>query len=338
MSFRQQIIEEQINWARNHLPVLGRGTWDNQEREHILLRDDWEHNLWRGIRSGSEHSLPRYLKDNGISKHRDHNHLNSSWINCANLYFPFRSDATWRQILTGFFESRLHEINSVESLELEYEPDGVLRQDELLGEIDGGRGVGQTSPDVALQFTTGEGHDGLALFESKYCESNFESCSGRKTKETSGRPGNPDTTRCEDTKSLLANPISQCHLVSWGRKYWDHLLPVVQHGAVEALPCCPAAHAGYQLFRQQAMAEGIAAKSGYSSVVTGVAYDARNTALRRCLRQTGINDFTSGWASLFNGKATFHAITHQSWVEWVRNSGGKLCEDWLDYISRRYGY
>ncbi len=56
------------------------------------------------------------------------------------------------------------------------------------------------------------------------------------------------------------------------------------------LRSCPAAHAGYQLFRQQALAEGIAGSGKYDLVVSSLAVDDRNNTLRECLKKTGIAD------------------------------------------------
>jgi hypothetical protein len=97
--------------------------------------------------------------------------------------------------------------------------------------------------------------------------------------------------------------------------------------------------AGYQLFRQQALAEGIAVRGQYDLVVSCVAYDNRNKALIGCLSRAGVDDFTTGWAALFTGMAKFATFTHQQWVDWVRqhDQDGRW-EDWLEYVGERYGY
>ena len=56
-----------------------------------------------------------------------------------------------------------------------------------------------------------------------------------------------------------------------------------------ALPQCPAANSAYQLFRQQALAEGIAQSGMYDLVVSNVAVDT-----------TG----TSPWTPRFSGTAS----------------------------------
>jgi len=104
----------------------------------------------------------------------------------------------------------------------------------------------------------------------------------------------------------------------------------------EAVPGDPG---GYQLIRQQALAEGIAASDRYDVVVSCMAYDSRNEALIGCLRETGSNNFSTGWGALFAGRASFATFTHQQWVAWVRQHDldGRWA-DWLAYVSERYGY
>jgi len=60
--------------------------------------------------------------------------------------------------------------------------------------------------------------------------------------------------------------------------------------------------------------------------------------LIRCLRGTGVEDFTKEWGPLFEGKALFRSFTHQQWVNWVRERDieGKW-KEWLGYVKNRYG-
>jgi hypothetical protein len=124
--------------------------------------------------------------------------------------------------------------------------------------------------------------------------------------------------------------------VAWGRKYWEHLAPVIRRDML--LGRCPAAEAGYQLFRQQALAEGVAASARYDLVVSSVAIDERNEALRTCLKSIGKTDIRQ-WGELFKGKAGFVVFTHQQWIEWVRtHDATRQWTDWLRYIEDRYDY
>ena len=133
---------------------------------------------------------------------------------------------------------------------------------------------------------------------------------------------------------------NQCYMLQWAngertnRKYWDYIKFTSE--ALAILRRCPAANAGYQLFRQQALAEALAQKGPYDFVISCVAYDARNQTLIQCLKSTGIHNFTTDWGSLFEGKAKFTTFTHQQWVKWVSNNKKRIWQDWLDYVNKRY--
>ena len=339
-AFDKFVETHQLAWRREHIADQRQGTQNGKSRPWILPAELWEEGLWPGIRSGSAHSLPAYLKTPGkeIEKHKGVHNLKSSWMLCANLYFPFGGDKGL-PILAGFLKAHVSpRIEAVEAVELEYEEAPLLDPQSLLGEPEGGtRGANQTSPDVAFVVRTTVG-TGLILTENKLVEHSFYPCSGRKPAVR-----NPDIRRCLDWQKLQTNPPGQCWQMQWeqgtrkNRKYWEHIR-LSEHGR-RVLTRCPAATGGYQLFRQQALAEGIAAKGQYDLVVSCVAYDSRNKALIHCLRDTGVDDFSAGWGALFDGQAQFATFTHQQWVAWVRahDQGGQW-RDWLSYVEARYDY
>lgn len=218
-------------------------------------------------------------------------------------------------------------------MELEYAEDGELNPTALLGETGGTRGKGQTSPDIAFLVNGGTG---IVLTESKLTEHSFYRCSARRRKDKDGRPGNHQPERCLDARGVLADPVRQCHQVEWGRTYWERLAGAVNETAIAGLNACPAAFAGYQLFRQQALAEGYTQK--YDLVISAVAYDERNEALVNSLASTGISSFPDGWGALFTGKSRFASWTHQAWVDWVRQHQTGKWTEWLEWIEARYGY
>jgi hypothetical protein len=336
-TFSKHMRDDQIRWRRANLPNQSPGRYNGRYYEHILPWKDWELNLWPGIPEAAGVSLPGYLKKERIRKHTGAHNLLSSWALTANLYFPFR-EQSGRELLAGFLrEAVTKEIKVVTRLELEYESeDPILTPLTLLGETDGGRGAGQTSPDVAFIVDT-DGGPGLILVESKFTEHNFYPCSGRK-KNPSGRPPNPNRARCLNARKVAAQPSQMCHLPHWGRLYWNHLGPVINFDNVNRLLCCPAAFSAYQLFRQQALAEGIAASGKFALVVSSVAFDARNTELMTCASATtGIPDVRTNWGDLFAGKTHFITFTHQAWVDWVTSQAGSEWEEWVQYTRTRYG-
>ena len=327
--FDNYVAEQQVTWRKDNISVKEWGKWGKYKREWILPADKWDLGLWQGIKN----SLPEYLKKEKVQRHKGCHNLKSSWMLCANLYFSFRED---KDLLAGFLNKFVSDkIRTVDQIELEYAEGGDLNPTELLGEPQGTRGANQTSPDVAFICNGGKG---LILTENKYTEHSFYPCSGRKTKY-----GNRDIKRCMNFRSIYSDIKNNCYQLNWedgprkNRKYWDYIR--ISDNGQQILKRCPAATSGYQLFRQQALAEGIAESGKYEFVISCVAYDQDNQTLISCLNTAGIEDFTTGWGSLFEGKAEFKSFSHQQWVDWVRqyDTQGQW-KDWLNYIEQRYGY
>lgn len=339
LSFHEKMRTWQVTWRNTQGNVESRewGWQNGRQYEHILPSAKWEQGLWPGIRNGAPNPLPEYIHRSGIHAHQGKHNLMSSWVLCANLYFPFGQTAGGRALLAGFLRAHVSpDVQTVDELHLEYAEVGPLHPSTLLGESGGSRGSGQTSPDLALQVN---GRRGLILIENKLVEHSFYPCSARRTTSSEDRPGNPDPYRCLNVANVLANHSRECHQCVWGRRYWDILRPVANESAIRALKCCPAAHAGYQLLRQHALAVGIARSGKYREVMSCVALDERNDALITCLKRTGITDLESGWAALFIGGAAFKVFTHQDWVRWVRQHGDlSIWQSWLTYVMDRYGY
>jgi len=336
--FNGYMTEYQVEWRKDHIATQEWGRWQGEQYPWILPYKLWQEGLWPGVRSDSEYSLPDYLRLNQVQKHKGVHNLKSSWMLCANLYFPFGASEEGRGLLAGFLQAHVSsEIQSVDAVELEYAEavNSPLHPSRLLGEQGGSRGTGQTSPDVAFLVN---GRRGLVLMENKFVEHSFYPCSAHRHKGSAERVGNPDPSRCDNALAVLDDPKSLCHQVMWGRRYWDHLAPVMNRERVSSLRCCPAARAGYQLFRQQALAEGIAASDKHDLVVSCVALDERNDTLIHCLKSTKISHVRD-WGELFQGKAGFAVVTHQQWIAWVRDHDlNGQWTNWLRYVESRYGY
>ncbi len=264
------------------------------------------------------------------------NNLKSSWMQCANLYFPHRRDPRLlADFLAGHVEDR---IVHVCRLELEWAEKHPLDPATLLGEPQGSRGANQTSPDIAFFVELKGGGQGLVLTENKFTEHSFYPCSGRKKEHS-----NPDPRRCLDTGLVIDDPATHCHLLNWetegrlNRRYWDYIQ--ISSVGRNRLRQCPAAIAGYQLFRQQALAEALARSGKYDLVVSCVAYDERNDTLIGSMKNAGIRDFREDWRNLFDGEARFASFSHQSWVRWIReNNVDAQWSDWLEWVVERYDF
>jgi hypothetical protein len=331
VSFDKAVQERQINWRKKYISTTEMGVQNGVKRPWILPKDNWKDGLFKDVRD----NLLDYLKKAQVQPHKGVHNLKSSWILCANLYFPFSRD---KQMLAGFLNKNISmEIESVDRIDLEYEDkDELLKPSKLLGEPEGTRGANQTSPDIAFLVNGGKG---LILIENKYTEHSFYPCSGRKSQYH-----NPDIKKCLDISNVLKNPQENCYMSHWqkdskrgNRKYWK-FINISDYG-MKILTRCPAATSGYQLFRQQALAEGIAQYGRYQFVISCVAYDENNETLIRCMKLSGIDDFRTGWKKLFNGKARFASFSHQQWVNWVReNDKDNKWQNWLEYVNQRYGY
>ena len=336
-AFDQWMKDHQTEWRKGHVASKEHGKWKGRPYTHILPKDLWEEGLWPGIGRESENSLPAYLQKTSVQKHKYAHHLNSSWMLCANLYFPFRATADGRDVFASFLNRHVaEEIDSLEEIELEHAEDGELHPSSLLGESGGTRGAYQTSPDLGLKVNEGLG---LVLVENKLTEDSFYKCSAWKHKGNRRLPGNPDPDRCNNPLAVAKDYAGQCHQhhPAWGRRYWEHLAPVVDETALARLPRCPAARSGFQLFRQHALAEGIAQSGCYDLVVSAVAVDERNDALDAALRRSGI-DGLKRWGAVFKGRARFAVFTHQEWVGWVQEHDAEgRWSDWLGYVRSRYG-
>ena len=336
-AFDQWMKDYQTKWRKIRLESRECGLWECQPHPWILSKDSWEEGLWPGIGSESENSLPAYLQRTGVQKNQYAHHLNSSWMLCANLYFPFRATADGRDVFSSFLNRHVAaEIDSLEEIELEHAEDGELHPSSLLGESGGTRGAYQTSPDLGLKVNEGRG---LVLVESKLAEHSFYPCSALRYKGSSRRPSNPDPERCNNPLAVAKDYVGQCHQhhPAWGRRYWEYLAPIADEKVLVNLRHCPAARSGFQLFRQHALAEGIAQSGRYDLVVSAVAVDERNDALDAALKRSKIAGLRQ-WGQLFKGRAGFAVFTHQEWVEWVQehDTEGRW-SDWLDYVCSRYG-
>ena len=339
--FDKLVEEHQISWRLKNKLLEGQlGLFYGKPREHILPDEQWLQGVWQLIRD----SLTTYLDVSGIQPSSQKNNLKSSWVQSANLFFPFRWHPHMKRMLASFLSRQLNlTVTSIEAVEFEYAAPGNLEPKRLLGEQGGSRGSGQTSPDVAVIFGCDDGKSGLYLIENKYTEHHFYKCSGADANPTQGHISmglqpNDNPARCRNVMGVYSNPDAMCHQQEWRRKYWGLLKDSINEETLKACGVCPALTDGYQLFRQQAYAQGIADSGLFDLVVSGVAYDKRNKTLVSCLKSVRINDFASDWSRLFNTSVRFHCFTHQELVSWTTRSRSGFIKEWGQYVKNRYDY
>jgi hypothetical protein len=343
MSWSKQAEQHQVAWRKRHR-ILGNqyGTQNGVKRPWLLPNDRWLEGTWEEY--DFRRLLTQYIEANEIRPNDGKHNLKSSWTQCANVFLPFRFYPHMQRMLCSFLSRELKlEVSSIDALELEYAAPGKLAPRQLLGERGGTRGAGQTSPDVAILFTCKDGKCGIFLVENKYTEHHFYACSAaKKTLDpahlSQGLVPNPDPQRCTNTRRIIDDAMSNCHQHAWAREYWSLLGPALNKSEWEPMPYCPGMRDGYQLLRQQALAEGIVHSRLFDYVFSGVAYDARNAAIIGCLRDFGIGDFSKGWPLLFKSEVRFHCFTHQSLVSWVCRSRSAYVQSWAQYVCDRYDY
>ena len=341
-SFNKRAEEHQLAWRDENIELKEDGSQNKKVRHHILPSEDWLIGLWDDIQD----QLVNYIVTEQVHANIGKHNLKSSWTQCANTFFPFRQNDDMKARLVSFLNIELKlNVTAIDGVDLEYAGPGKLSPKNLLGEMSGKRGSGQTSPDVAIQFSCENGKCGIYLIENKYTEHHFYACSAaKKTLDRAhsalGLEPNPNPDRCKDVKQLISNPDSMCHQATWGRKYWEKLRVHLNEPAFGNIPYCPAMRDGYQIFRQQALAQGIADSGLFDHVITGIAYDKGNNELITCLKNIGINDFTKQWGDLFKtaSEVRFHCFTHQDLVSHVTNSRSSYINRWGSYITKRYKF
>ena len=183
ISFEDRMTERQVEWRRANIASRDQGWQNGKQYEWILPQRMWEAGLYPGIRSGASNSLPAYLDAEGVQRHQGSHNLKSSWVLCANLYFPFRASTEGRGLLAGFLRSasiRASRLSTGLSWNMPKSRERDCIPLELLGEAGGSRGAGQTSPDLAFVVNGGRG---LILTENKWVEHSFYRCSARARQE-----------------------------------------------------------------------------------------------------------------------------------------------------------
>lgn len=345
VSWARRATIQQMNWRKNNNVLLGQnGRQNGVAKEYILPADQWLLGTWED--ANLRNLLLHYLEVEQIQANQGKHNLKSSWTQCANLFFPFRYHPHMKYMLASFLRRELNlDVSRIDAVELEYAAPGKLAPRYLLGESGGKRGSGQTSPDIAILFTCDDGKCGIYLVENKYTEHHFYPCSAAKKTLRSkyrlrGLEPNPAPERCKNIKELLEDPSGNCHQVSWGRHYWPILMHSINGSALQILRYCPAMQDGYQLLRQQALAQGIADSGLFDYIFSGVAYDERDIELIGCLNDLGMADFRRDWGRLFNisSGVKFHCFSHQELVSWITRSRSTYVQKWGKYVCDRYGY
>ena len=106
-SFDRWMNLHQIEWRKANVASTGLGRWRGRQYPWILPESSWEEGLRPSIRTGSDDSLLAYLEKTGVQKHEGVHNLKSSWVLCANLYFPFRASTDGKALFASFLKHYL---------------------------------------------------------------------------------------------------------------------------------------------------------------------------------------------------------------------------------------
>ena len=315
--FRNGQVELQLIWRKKQNNLSKElGKQNGNEHAHIVPKDEWIKTVWDKY----SNDLLLYLQKEKIQHHTGSHNLLSSWVLCSNLYFVTIINNDFKELFKQFLENKLQiKIEKINKIHLELVLPEELSPIILLGEHGGIRGTRQTTPDFAIEFTS-YGKENILLVECKYTEHSFYDCPLRSNE------------LCKNIEILYKNCIQKDKLK---RKYWDYL-SITEYG-IKILKCCPAYTGGYQIFRQQALAEGILKSGNYENVWSCIAYDGRNEGLMRSMEKIGIKSIKNEWEKLFKLKTKFSIWEHQEWVNFVRENGNEsLTKEWFEYIENRY--
>ena len=318
--FKTKIRNKQIQWRTEYLPnVQGKGRQNGRWYDHILPSKYSEYCFF----PDTYDSLSAHIEEHRIQPHTGIHNLLSSWVVCANFYWPFYG-SEGRTLLKQFFNTYLHlNIQTITGFELEYvDKNTSLQPPQLLREPGGARGTSQTTPDLGLIFDDENGDRGILLIESKFVEHSFYKCSGYSPE------------KCENTAELIDSDFTTCRLTEWGRTYWDLLKDDLNIKLFKRLTRCPMSTGCYQIFRQQALAKGFSAQ--YTQAISCVVADSRNDSLVGSAKRSGLGAFPDSWQKLFPN-LPFLWMHHNTWFDFVNthNESGQW-DKWIKYIENRY--
>lgn len=324
--FIQKMRKTVTDYKENVLGVSEQGTFQGKSYSHILPQDKQHLNLWESIREDAI----AYFSAESIAWHKDSHNLLSSQALCINLFFPLREEL---ELLTGFFTSRISGLVQVKKMHFEYiGPEGT----DYLHE-GGSRGQNRTSADVALEWDSEDGTQGLLLLEFKFTEGEFGRCGGATSK------GNTDRSRCLRSEDIIRDPSAMCYLLqSKKRPYWDIILDSDGPLRTEYLTLerhCPFRYDLYQLMRNQLLALQIERdpQSGFARASFGVVYHHDNDRLLRMGHPYGgERNPLKVWTAMLKQPESFVTFTIQDLLNWIDARLPGRLHDWRNFLKLKY--
>lgn len=327
VSFAEHMKEYQISWAcRNGLSGLLEQRKDK--------KSSWVLKVEHKRRNLKDPSWWHYIEEH---EHRWARSLLSSQCFAVNLFGPLRAKPILaKKILGELLPHRTIEKDDKVSVLFERTPKdapawlGETRQTD-------GRYSQPTQVDVFFTVQRFKKPIGYLLVEVKFTEGGFGSCRGA-SESTPKKPGNPDSSRCLDLQSVIANPKERCWMAGKenGRRYWEYMLPPHTPFNFPAGTACPFRHSLYQLMRNQVLAVALVQKTTADWADFGVCLHPSNNAVRQLLEPlAGQNDAVRAFNLLLPDQKRVIEIEPLRVVQSVRDADSAYAE-WGDWIVTRY--
>jgi len=306
-SYNEQVKAQLCQYKKKTLKTPKPGLFRGKPYCHILPDERWKENLW----NQKLEQILDYAKHRQINWHLGKAHLNSSQILCFNLFFPFIYNT---MPLEPYFRNNVSGFNKFAGImEFEYtDPLNLLNEKK------------QTNVDLAMEWLDDDCNINLFLFEFKYTEDSFGTCS-KYNKE-----------KCRDLDTY--NHPKKCYLTNNKIKYWDEL---IQNGPIKielivGKEICPFRSGLYQLMRNQLLAHTLEKTGRYKKVIFGVIYPKQNKALERGVSAIRtVNGTEVSWCSLIKNSDRFQVIL----LDDLLTSMFKHSNDnsWKEFLIEKYG-
>ena len=307
LDFARKLKAHQIQWAASS----GKSGFLESKPDWVLRRENKQDNLfdptWLGLINRHEHRWFRAL--------------NSSQAFGVNLFGPVAADWGLAQaVFDQLVPHRSTELTDEVRVYLEYTPSNGP---EWLGEAITGQ---PTQVDVAFEVCRSSVPLGFLLIEVKLSEA-FGTCRGFKHQKKM----HMDPSPCLDARSVLANPETNCWMVSEEkRRYWEILKSAKSTLTFESLApqaACPFRYGVYQLMRNRVLAQALVKKGGAKWADFAVCAHPSND----CGSKEAIEEFRS----LF-GRVELLSIDPGVVISAVAGSDPRR-DSWAEYMRERYG-
>lgn len=319
-SFAERMKAYQADWAKmNKLDHLLEPRTDSQP-SWVLKDEHKTKNLWN----------PSWWTYLGRHEHRWARALNSSQCFGVNLFAPFAEKPSLaKRVLETLLPHRALKQDHQVSIFFEHTPQGAP---EWLGEKNQ-----PTQVDVFFAVTRREKPIGYLLVEVKFTESEFGSCRGAVPPKPE-EPGNPDSSRCLNLKSVFESPQSMCWMAEApnGRHYWDLMRsPKAAFKFTPENPC-PFRQGLYQLMRNQVLAIALVQHTSADWAEFGVCLHPDNKDVRQLSDAVaGRTDAVDAFKAILPEKTNLIEV-HPSVIIGLASEYNPALSEWADWMRARY--